>query len=245
MICHEARAWLAAEPMVQPLALREHLAGCAACQQYAREMLALEGTIKRALEVDLRRFRQSDAALQSGVATRTTPGAVSRRRVLRSGWALAASVLLAVGVGVSLWALRSEPSLASALVEHMSGERSSWNQTAVVTQTAIDDVLAQSGIHIDRTRTPVVYAHSCVIRGERVPHLVVSTDAGPVTVLLLRDERVASPTDFAQGGYRGVLWPAPDGHGSIAVLARGGQGGDLRQRASTLSAQLSWSPPTH
>lgn len=228
MICHEARQWLGAEPggdrSAWPAALREHVETCAQCQQYAREMQSMETSIKRALEVDLARFR--------------APAVAPRRRV---GWALAASVLLAFGVGAGLWALRSENSLAAAVVRHLADESGSWNRTQPLGQSDIDAVLARSGMHVAAMPMPVVYASSCVFRKHRVPHLVVKTDQGPVTVMLLPDERITAEKDFSEGGYRGVLWPAPNGHGGIAVLARGEQGGDLRSRARELTAQLSGS----
>lgn len=252
MNCHEALEWLGAEPSADPqqrsAELREHLTGCAQCQQYEREMRALDDSIKRALEVELTGLRQPGKSLPTEILRDVAmPGYTAAPPRARDfpprRWALAASVLLAIGVGVSLWALRSQPSLAAAVVDHMAGEQSSWSQTAPLGQSAIDSVLAQTGVHIDAARTPVVYASSCRFRGQHVPHLVVHTDQGPVTVMLLRAEKIAAPQNFAEGGYRGVIWPAPDGRGSIAVLERGAAGGDLGARATALSAQMSWSRP--
>ena len=67
---------------------------------------------------------------------------------------------------------------------------------------------------------PVVYAMACPFRGRRVPHLVVQTSAGPLTVMLLAHEKVAERTEFSEHGYRGVLLPA--GSGAVAVLSRAG-----------------------
>jgi hypothetical protein len=65
----------------------------------------------------------------------------------------------------------------------------------------------------------VSYAQSCLFRGHRVPHLVVQTDMGPVTVMVLVHESVSKPTRFDEEGYRGVILPVA-GHGSVAVLAK-------------------------
>ena len=69
----------------------------------------------------------------------------------------------------------------------------------------------------------VSYAQSCRFRGEKVPHLVVQTDAGPVTVMVLRNEKVTAPVKFAEQGYVGTILPA--GPGSVAVI--GPTGADL------------------
>jgi hypothetical protein len=67
---------------------------------------------------------------------------------------------------------------------------------------------------------PVVYAMPCEFRGHVVPHLVVQTPNGPMTVMLLAHERVSKRTEFSEGGFHGVLLPA--GNGSVAVLMRDG-----------------------
>jgi hypothetical protein len=79
--------------------------------------------------------------------------------------------------------------------------------------------LRQAGVEFD-TSMPVVYAMACPFRGRRVPHLVVQSSAGPLTVMLLAHEKVAERTEFSEHGYRGVLLPA--GQGAVAVLSRGG-----------------------
>jgi hypothetical protein len=64
----------------------------------------------------------------------------------------------------------------------------------------------------------ISFANSCWFRGRHVPHLVVQTPGGPVTIMVLPDEEVGGRTAFAEGGYRGMLVPAQ--RGSIAVLVR-------------------------
>jgi hypothetical protein len=65
----------------------------------------------------------------------------------------------------------------------------------------------------------VSYANSCSFRGYVVPHLVIQTGSGPVTVMVLVHENVAKSVPFDEQGYRGVIVPVP-GHGSLAVLTR-------------------------
>ena len=64
----------------------------------------------------------------------------------------------------------------------------------------------------------ITYAHSCWFRGRHVPHLIVQTPEGPVTVVVLPRERVAGTVEFQENGYHGMLVPAK--RGSIAVLTR-------------------------
>ena len=195
--CRHARLHIGAAPQELPPDVRAHLATCADCSRFRDETLMLDGRVRSALEVPLSRFRQQ---------------APPRRR-----FALAASVVLALLVGGGFWFLNPRPALAGEIAEHLQHEAGSWDMHEPLSAEAVSAVLRQAGVEFD-TSMPVVYAMACPFRGRRVPHLVVQTASGPLTVMLLTHEKVAARTDFAEQGYRGVLLPA--GHGSVAVLTR-------------------------
>ena len=67
----------------------------------------------------------------------------------------------------------------------------------------------------------MTYASPCPFRGHIVPHLVVQTDRGPLTVMVLEHVKSVAEGKFTEGKYRGIVLPA--GSGSIAVVARKGQ----------------------
>ena len=83
------------------------------------------------------------------------------------------------------------------------------------------------------------YASTCPFRGDKVPHLVVQTATGPVTVMVLRHERVARPVQFDEGGYAGTIVPA--GPGSVAVIGHQ-PAADLDAVARQLSGAVEWIP---
>jgi Protein of unknown function (DUF3379) len=90
---------------------------------------------------------------------------------------------------------------------------------ASVDRADLQEILARSGVRL-KDIGRVSYAMSCTFRGHRVPHLVVQTQTGPVTVLLLPEERsITEPQALDEGGYAGVILPAP--RGGIAVLGTG------------------------
>jgi hypothetical protein len=64
----------------------------------------------------------------------------------------------------------------------------------------------------------IVYASSCFFRGHFVPHLVVRTQDGPVTVMILVNEKVSTSQQFDEDGFSGLLVPASPG--GVAVLSR-------------------------
>jgi hypothetical protein len=134
---------------------------------------------------------------------------------------MAASVLMALVVAGGLWLSVPKSSLAADVVTHMAGEPQAWRRTDVpVPMPALEDVLRNSRLRLGAGAGMVSYAASCEFRGHRVPHLVVQTESGPVTVMVLVHEHVSKSVQFDEEGYRGVIVPVP-GHGSLAVLTHG------------------------
>jgi hypothetical protein len=200
--CRHARLQIGADPQGLAPEVAAHLAACAECSRFRAETLALDARLKAALELPLPQFRKAAA------------------RPPARRFALAASVLLALFVAGGFWLLRPQPALAGDVLEHVLHEAGSWDQRRLLPASAVADVLHTAGVEFD-TSLPVVYAMACQFHGHRVPHLVVQTENGPMTVLLLAHEKVTRRTGFSENGYHGVLLPA--GGGAVAVLMRGGQ----------------------
>lgn len=217
MNCEEARLRIGGEPTAMSPELEQHLAGCADCSGYRAETLRIETGILRAMQLPVPAASTEAPSrvvpLQPALPRRSSPW---RNR----GWALAASVLMAIAIGVMFGGGRDGEALATELVSHMSGEATSWDETRQIPQSALDLVLKRSGVQLDRAALgDVVYAHACFFRGRYVPHLVVRTARGPVTVMVLPGETVQDTERFDEGGYSGVLASAPGG--AVAVLGRG------------------------
>jgi hypothetical protein len=202
MDCKHARLQIGGDPRTLSAEVAQHIATCAACAKFRDETLAMESRLKAALELPLHHFRE-------------TPKKAAPRRL-----ALAASVVLALLVGGGAWLFRPAPALAEDLVEHIQEEAGSWQTHDPVQPELLAGVLAKAGVKYD-SRLPVSYASPCPFHGHIVPHLVVQTDRGPLTVIVLAHESVKSKVTFSEGGYHGVLLPA--GEGGIAVLAPRGQ----------------------
>jgi hypothetical protein len=218
--CAQYRRAVLADPHTDSPELAEHLAHCPECPAYRERLLRFEGRLTRALRIDAHVLPQSTQVLQKRV----------RRddRVRRNGWlAMAASLVVALLIG-TLWLGAPHASLAADVVAHMAGEPEAWTRTDVPVPSAdLASVLADAHLRLRPDAGMVSYAQSCLFRGHHVPHLVVQTDMGPVTVMVLVHENVAAARMFNEGGYRGTIVPVP-GHGSIAVLIKGEEG-DLAQ----------------
>lgn len=197
--CRHARLHIGAAPHELPAEVETHLAGCADCRRFRDETVSLDARVRSALEVPLTHFR-------------ARPQVRSRR------FALAASMVLALLLAGGAWWLGPRPALAGEVTSHVMHEAGSWDRQQVLSEADIDSVLQQAGVKFD-SKLPVVYAMACPFHGRQVPHFVVQTAEGPMTVMLLAHEKVAFRREFSEHGFRGVLLPA--GNGAVAVLSRG------------------------
>ena len=171
------------------------------------------------------------------LALPVAPRAKATAPALPGLMALAASVVLCVGLALLLWTLRPQPSLAAGVLGHVALESGSWSNVAPMTAAATDAVLKGAEVSLDPADTVVTYARICLFHGHWVPHLVVRTASGPVTVMVLRQERIAARQSFRQNGYSGILVPTPSG-GTLAVIVQGDP--DLDDVARAVSPHLRW-----
>lgn len=227
------RAAILADPHSTDAELRVHREACEECRAYTEQLLKFESRLERALRVsidpkpDVLPFerKRADAA-----------------RPPRRWMALAASVLLGAAIVGGVWPTLPQSSLAAAVVAHMAGEPEAWRRTDIaVPQPELADVLKDSKLRLKPDAGIVSYASSCTFRGYKVPHLVVQTPSGPVTVMVLVHESVRKPTQFDDQGYRGTIVPVP-GHGSIAVLMRdpGVGAGEVERIAARVDDSIVW-----
>jgi hypothetical protein len=233
----EARLLIGAEPHSVPAELADHLKNCPECAQFQREMLSLEERIGCALR-DGPIGGLGAAPVASVTPIANARGAAQRKLAnVWSGWALAASV--AVVSVLVIWALHPTNTLAHDVVTHVEGEAYSWHGTEPAPPRLVSQILANAGVALDMGSDKVTYAQSCLFRGHTVPHLVVRTARGPVTVLILRNEKVKDRMRFHEDGMTGVITPAP--HGSIAVLAQGDA--DVDAAAQQIQKSVRWLDP--
>jgi hypothetical protein len=227
MIDHtQYRTSVMADPHSQDAELLAHRENCPDCRAYTENLLKFESRLERAMRIDMPvradvlPFKQKAAAFAGA------------RRWL----AVAASLLLGVAIVGGVWLSLPQRTLAAAVVAHMAGEPDAWKLTDIpVDPPALHDVLKDSKLQLKPDAGIVSYASSCSFRGHVVPHLVVQTAAGPVTVMVLVHEPIRKSMDFNEQGYRGTIVPVP-GHGSIAVLMR--DSGVSREQVEKLAARV-------
>lgn len=224
MNCEEYRESIAADPSFDGGA--GHLSECSACQAYRKEMLALNQRISRALALDVPEANVPE--LPEIIAEDSSESSTSRsdnvvelpKRPITPPvlFALAATVVLAAFVGFRMLGSGVEyPTLGDELLAHIDHEPASLVVTNVaVSDTRLTSVVPADIARLDHSSGLITYARSCVIRGHSVPHLVIQGEHGPVTILLMPDERVSAAQTITGESVNGVILPV--GNGSIAIF---------------------------
>ncbi len=229
MQCLEFRRAAGADPKHLSVEAGAHWNACPECAQFLRQTLALDEKILAALRV----------SVPARAAAAVAPSVAAFPRIDRRRWmALAASIAGGVMVGTLLWVSGPRASLAEDVVRHMAHEPGVMVHTSTPEDAStLERVLERGGIRLDPDAGLVSYAETCRFRGRSVPHLVVQTHAGPVTVMVLPRESVAAPVQFDEGGYSGTILPA--GPGSIAVLGHEPRE-VIDQVAARVAAAVEW-----
>lgn len=217
MNCEELRTIIGAEPNSTNPEVLAHIESCPDCTRYRQEMQAMDRMIYRAL------------AIEAPVET--------RKREPSRVWRMAASVLVAVLVGaMSLWLLTPRQSFAAEAIAHVKHEQFSMVRTSeTVDEQTLEKILAASRLRLKPGTARVSYAQSCPFRGQRVPHLVVQTEQGPVTALVVTDAPTQPREHIDEEGFQGDIIPAP--RGVIVVL---GQNVPVEEVAKTLLSALEY-----
>ncbi|MFC4311074.1 DUF3379 family protein [Steroidobacter flavus] len=217
MNCEELRTIVGAEPNSTNPEVLKHIESCPDCARYRQELQAMDRLIYRALAVDAPAEKRA-----------TQPSRV---------WRMAASVLVAVLVGaMSLWLLTPRESFAAEAIAHVKHEQFSLVRTSeTVDAQELEKVLAASRLRLKPGAARVSYAQSCPFRGQRVPHLVVQTEQGPVTALVVTDAPTQGREHIDEKGFQGEIIPAP--RGVIVVL---GQNVPVDAVAKTLLSALEY-----
>jgi len=209
MMDHEQyRRVVLANPLSTEAEIEAHRARCEDCRAFTERLITFEQRLVSALKVTA----PTRAKILSFDA-RAAVGLAKGRRWL----ALAASVAMAF-VAAGIW-LTPRSSLAADVVSHMAEEPAAWENHATLSAGELAPVLKRANMTLNPNAASVSYANSCSFRGRVIPHLVVQSPSGPVTVMVLIYESVSKARQFDEQGYRGTILPIPH-HGSIAVLMK-------------------------
>ena len=216
MNCEEFRQAAATDPAFSGGA--GHAAVCSDCRDYQRSMLDLNLKIARAMLIDVPPPVTPELPAIEADNVTSLPARTRKRSKGPVWFAIAATVVLATSVSLRMSGFFvSYDTLAEEVLAHLDHEPGALRVTTTpVSDKRLARVVPASTARFDRESSLITYAQTCVINGKRIPHLVVQGERGPVTILLLPDERIEAATPLEGQSVQGVILPVGDG--SIAII---------------------------
>jgi hypothetical protein len=233
MNCEDYREAIASDPSESFEDGAAHAAACASCNAYKVEIVALDDTIARALAIDVPKLTLPELPAIDGDENVVNLPFRRTAKISMPAWiGIAASFALAAVIGVQFLDNGSaqDQLLAKQVLAHLDHEPWALKVTDVaVSDAQFAQVVNPDVGYMDRNVGLVSYAQTCIINGQKIPHLVMQGESGPITLLLMPDESVSSPVSLSGKSVNGVILPVGDG--SIAIIGdREERIGELEQR---------------
>jgi len=179
-------------------------------------MQALNVKIAKAMQLDVPELKMPDLP---EIETTNVAALPMRKRSLKPMWfAVAATVVLAVSISIRMSGVfQSYDSLAEEVLAHLDHEPAALRVTdKPVSDARLARAMPAKLAIFDRDISLITYAQPCKINGKDVPHLVIQGEYGPVTILLMPEEKVAEATPIDGKNIKGIILPVGDG--SIAII---------------------------
>lgn len=200
------------EALAQPLRLANeaeaHAEACPACRAYLERQRELDAELYEALRVPA----------PDGLAERVLVAHGIRQRRAPWYWAVAATVVLAAGLAALAPPMVSGRSLAGEAITHVAHEPQAFRIVNRHDPAMLPAELASQGVRLARALGEVTYATLCPTSAGKAHHIVIATEAGPVTLFLMpADDTRRSRTLVEADGMVAIALPAA--RGSIAIVA--------------------------
>lgn len=230
MNCLEFRRHCLADPASQEAEFVTHRRNCPRCSEFTAGVTQLDRKITEALQVDV------PDNLGSRIVLRQSLYRDQQHQKRRRMYALAASLIVAVGLTAALVLTHRGPSLDQRVLAHIELERELLSTRGEVTHAKLVSVLNSAGAELMGDLGNVQHASLCPLSQHGGAHLVVDGRKGPVIVLLLPKEFVAAPTAIQIEEMAGLVLPT--GNGSMALVSEHGE--SLQEIAQRMRNAVTW-----
>ena len=237
MDCNELKQRILADPSAD--FDEAELASCEGCRELLEDVRAMDAKLKQAMAIDVPPLSMPELP---EIDTDKVVGLPTRRGGKAPIWlATAAAVTLAAFLGVNSFIGHDhgDLSLADEIIAHMDHEPYALRVTDVpVSDSRLTRIVPANVANVSHDAGLITYAQSCEINGDKVPHLVIQGERGPVTIILLPDEKVDEVTPLEGERFNGVLVPVGDG--SIAIIGEDDPD-NLKRIEQSFASSVTWS----
>lgn len=207
MNCLDFRRTKLADPARLPDEARAHLADCAPCAAFAREVDEKERELERALAIPV----------PEGLADRAILHSRSPRQAWWR-WALAASVALLLAFGASqLLLTRSTDAYARLAIEHVVMEPESLTSVHNADAEAFRAVVQNFGATLKEMPGTIRYVRLCPVEDGFGWHVVFETPQGLATIILVPGKRLPAPQTVSTAAWSALARPVHGGYYAIVT----------------------------
>lgn len=240
--CEGFRAQKLADPYARDEAVVRHAERCPPCAKFAAKLEVFEHQLRDCIDCDvpddlgariLGHVRASDASAHASPPDADRRSWLSRLFARLGGsnttWFMPAMAgfggVLALGIvgAVSFHLLSGPPPLARAMIAHVRSEPAIFGLDQVTLDADVRDAFGAlggtvgAGGDVARSLGRVRFLGTCVIDGKRVQHLLVNTDDGEATLLLIPGERFDTGVSSDEGFSAALI---PLRQGSLGIVTR-------------------------
>lgn len=228
MNCLEFRRLKLADPRHVDAAGQAHLEACASCREFALEMDGLEERLAAQLNV----------AVPEGLAERLILRRKTGTPFSAKFFAMAASVFVAVAVGLTSWKFLATPNYARFAIDHVMNEPESFTTVRDADPQLLHQVMQNFGGEMLAPIGTVRYIKLCPVPGGTGWHIVFDAGDGKLATLILIPARHGKTgSEYARlGNWNAVA--RPGGQGFYAVITSSPD--SLAKTDALIRRQLRW-----
>lgn len=224
MDCLTFRRLKLAAPQAVSAAQLLHLRSCPACGAFARQLDAFERDLCDVVTLPV----------PDGLAEQIILGLRRPQRFGRSHLAMAATVMLTLIASFAFVLAPDRNSerdhVVDALAAHVASEPEILRDRGSIEPAKLVAAFSQYGGILEESVGVVRHVDRCVILGVMAHHIVIQTDYGPATLILLPKTRTSTKRPLLRDGFAIAVMPLQSG--SLGILT------DTADRASKVESLI-------
>jgi len=207
MNCLTFRRLKLAAPQSASAARLQHEQTCGVCAAFARQIDAFERDLHDVASVPV----------PDGLAEQIILGIQKSRWRNRSYLAMAAGILLAVVASFAFYLAPDRNEVAETFAAHVASEPEVLRERGSIEPAKLVAALSRYGGSLEEPVGEVRHLGLCPILGVMAYHIVVQTEYGPATLILLPQTRASTARPLVREGFAVVVVPLQGG--SLGILA--------------------------
>ncbi|VAW73468.1 hypothetical protein MNBD_GAMMA12-3377 [hydrothermal vent metagenome] len=211
MNCLDVCRQLASDPDHLDQKIQTHLQSCAQCTFYALEQKKFNQKLQLAANIDVPKALAERIMLRQSIEQQNQ-GKISKRSIV----AVAAMLLVTVGLSASLLFTQSVSILESVVTTHIKNEKHHLSEFKSISQSQLNLMLSPLKLLVTTNPQKMTYAGTCHIRKHNGAHFVVRGMQGKVTILVMPGEFITTVKKINDRKYKGLIYPTS--YGSMAVV---------------------------